>query len=98
MNGDLGRIGEAINRDHISEPVRSLYIPGYQALKQRVLAAGAFGVNVSGGGSSVFAVCDKGRQKVVAEAMSLPLEGDKEPPLVLTTKSSNQGVMEIDGL
>jgi len=97
-SGDLERIGEAINRDHISEPVRSLYIPGYQALKKRVLEAGAFGVNVCGGGSSVFAICDKEQREVVAEAMSLPLEGDKEPPLVLTTKSSNQGVMEIDGL
>ena len=97
-NGDLERIGDAINRDHISEPVRSLHIPGYQALKKRVLATGAFGVNVCGGGSSVFAICDKGRREMVAEAMRLPLEGDMEAPLVLTTQSANQGVMEIDGL
>ena len=96
--GDLKEIGESINRDHISEPVRSRYIPGYEILKKRALEAGAFGCNVSGGGSSVFAICAPEKQERVAVAMGLPLEGDSEPPFVIQTKSSNQGVKIIDGL
>lgn len=96
--GDLKEIGETINRDHISEPVRSRYIPGYETLKARALEAGAFGCNVSGGGSSVFAICGREQQDRIAEAMGRPLEGDPEPPFVLKTKSANQGVRIIDGL
>jgi len=96
--GDLKKIGEAISRDHISEPVRSRYIPGYEDLKKRALEAGALGCNVSGGGSSVFAICDKDRVDLVAEVLGARRETDPEPPLVLKTKSANQGVTEIDGL
>ena len=95
---DLDRIGEAISRDHISEPVRSGYIGGYASLKERALAAGALGFNVSGGGSSVFAICPPGGAERVADALRVPCDEDGSEPLVLVTKSSNEGVREIDGL
>jgi homoserine kinase len=96
--GDLQRIGECVNVDHISEPVRSRYIGGYKELKKRALDAGAMGVNVSGGGSSVFAICEKDREQPVAEVLRAEAGGETEPPLLLRTKSSNWGVVEIDGL
>jgi homoserine kinase len=97
--GDLARIGEAINRDHISEPVRSSYIAGYAALKARALEAGALGFNVSGGGSSVFAICPPDRLEAVAGVMRLSAEADAAgAPLVIVTKSSNEGVRDIHGL
>ena len=98
---DVSRIGEAINRDHISEPVRSSYIGGYAGLKARALEAGAWGFNVSGGGSSVFALCPPEKVGRVAGVMKAPLESDaaKEggPPLVLVTQSSNAGVERVEG-
>jgi homoserine kinase len=96
--GDIARIGAAINRDHVSEPVRSCYIHGYAGLKARALAAGAWGMNVSGGGSSVFAICPQERLHDIARVMSQPAESDDAAPLVLVTKSSNRGIREIDGL
>jgi len=96
--GDLKKIGEAINRDHISEPVRSRYIPGYDELKKNVLEAGALGCNVSGGGSSVFAICEGGHTARVTGLMKACMADETEPPVVLETKSSNRGVLETDGL
>ncbi len=98
LGGDVKKIGEAINRDHISEPVRSRSIPGYDELKRRALEAGAYGCNVSGGGSSVFAICAANRTEAVAEAMR-SLRGPEEgEPEMIITQSSNQGVMEVHGL
>lgn len=98
---DLSRIGEAVNQDHISEPVRSSYIGGYAGLKARALEAGALGFNVSGGGSSVFAICPPEKVGRVAEVMNAPLEsdaaGEGAPSLVIVTKSSNVGVERIMG-
>jgi homoserine kinase len=93
--GDVPRIGEAVNRDHISEPVRSGYIGGYAELKARALAAGALGFNVSGGGSSVFAVCRPESAERVAESLRMPGDGEA-PLLVFVTASSNIGVAGVD--
>jgi len=96
--GDVKAIGEAINRDHISEPVRARSIPGYDELKKRALEAGAFGCNVSGGGSSVFAICSADKTAAVADAMRSFPRPDEAVAEVIITRSSNQGVTEIDGL
>ena len=101
--GDIKRIGQAVNRDHISEPVRSSYIGGYAELKARALAAGALGFNVCGGGSSVFAICAPGRAEKVAEVMRTSGEGGPAgeggaPPHVFVTASSNTGIEKVDRL
>lgn len=98
LGGEVRKIGEAINRDHISEPVRSRSIPGYEELKRRVLEVGAYGFNVSGGGSSVFAICAPEMAGAVAEAMRDFRRADESEPKVIVTQSSNQGVMETDEL
>lgn len=43
-------------QDVIIEPVRSLLIPGFDALKKSALDAGALGCSISGSGPSVFAL------------------------------------------
>ena len=98
IGGDVKRIGEAINQDHISEPVRARTIPGYDELKRIALKAGAFGCNVSGGGSSVFAICAAENIAAVAEAMRSFPRPDEAVAEVIVTQSSNQGVREIHGL
>jgi homoserine kinase len=94
IGGDLKKVGEAINRDHISEPVRSLSIPAYKELRQRVLDAGAYGCNISGGGSSVFAICAPETTAIVAEAMRDFRGSNGLEPEVIVTQSSNRGVVE----
>jgi homoserine kinase len=96
--GDAAAFGRAINRDLVSEPVRSRSIPGYADLKARALEAGAWGCNVCGGGSSVFAVCAPGRaEEIAAVFRSVPLP-DGRPAPVLTARPSPAGVKFIDGL
>ena len=56
--------------DHIIEPIRSILIPAFDAVKQNSLKAGALGCGISGSGPSIFAL-SKGEVKAleVAEAM-----------------------------
>jgi homoserine kinase len=98
LNGDLKAIGRAINKDNISEPVRSRFIPGYGELKKKVLEAGAFGCNVSGGGSSLFAICQKEKVDEVAEVMKAYCQEKGTQAEVIKTESSNKGILEIDEL
>lgn len=57
--------------DHIIEPIRSILIPGFQAVKEDALRAGALGCGISGSGPSIFAL-SRGREKAeaVGRAMS----------------------------
>ncbi len=94
-NGDIEGLGRAINKDHISEPVRSLSIPGYADVKRDLLECGAFGVNVSGGGRSVFAICDESRTRAIAETMKKAFAARNVDTEVIITRSSNEGIKEV---
>ncbi len=96
--GELKDIGEAVNRDHISEPVRSRFISRYNDVKKKVLEAGAYGCNVSGGGSSIFAICEEGKTEEVAEIMSALSNQRGVENEIIITRASNTGVVEINEL
>jgi homoserine kinase len=92
---DLEEFGRAIAVDHIAEPVRGAAIPRYKEIKLQVLEAGAYGFNISGGGSSVFAVCPIDKQDEIASLME---QSFKDNPLfvkVINTHTSNFGVTII---
>ena len=56
--------------DHVIEPVRATLIPGFQAVKQAALAAGADGMAISGSGPTVFTVTDSTRKaRFIEDAM-----------------------------
>jgi len=55
MKGDYALIGRSL-KDVIIEPVRSMLIPGYDAVKDAAMAAGALGGSISGSGPSMFAL------------------------------------------
>ena len=57
MNRDMGLVGRSM-RDVIVEPYRKQFIPGYDDLREKLLAAGAKAFNISGSGPSVFALCE----------------------------------------
>ena len=66
---DYDLIGRSLE-DHIVEPIRSILIPEFEALKIEIKNAGALGSGISGSGPSVFALSkDKKTAHQVAEAM-----------------------------
>jgi homoserine kinase len=95
MKGDIEELGRAINHDHISEPVRSQSIPGYTDIKKRLLDGGAFGCNVSGGGLSVFAICDQGRTADIAGTMKKAFTREGIDGEIIVTRASNDGIREV---
>jgi homoserine kinase len=96
--GDLKSIGEAVNYDYISEPTRSLSIPNYDEMKKTLLDAGAYGCNVSGGGSSVFAICEEDKMEEIVDIMkSFSLRSGVENEIIMT-RASNVGITEIHEL
>lgn len=55
-NADIALIGRCLH-DEIIEPQRAGLIPGFYAVKDAALSAGALGCSISGAGPSVFALC-----------------------------------------
>src|SRR5690606_6462711 len=55
MQGDLSLISRSM-QDVIVEPIRSILIPGFDAVKASALEAGALGCGISGSGPSIFAL------------------------------------------
>lgn len=53
--GDVSLIGRSMC-DVVVEPYRKRFIPGFDELRTKVLAAGALALNISGAGPSVFAL------------------------------------------
>jgi homoserine kinase len=62
--GDYDLISRSLN-DVIAEPVRSVFIPGFNELKEKVKQSGALGFGISGSGPTVFALS---RTRDIAEA------------------------------
>lgn len=74
MKEDYDLISRSLN-DIIFEPVRSLLIPGFDAVKGAALAAGALGCSISGSGPSIFALCrGAASSKTVGLAMQEAIE------------------------
>jgi homoserine kinase len=57
--------------DLLAEPYRTQLIPGFDAVKNAAMDAGAVGCGISGSGPSVFALCQgEGKTRQVADAIS----------------------------
>lgn len=95
MREDIEELGKAINNDYISEPVRSQSIPGYKGIKQKLLDRGAFGCNVSGGGLSIFAICEQDRTGDIADAMKNAFAHEGIDSETIITRASNDGIREV---
>jgi homoserine kinase len=67
--GDAGLVRAGLH-DHLVEPRRAGLIPGFAAVKQAALSAGAMGASISGAGPSVFGWFENRQQAgLAAEAM-----------------------------
>lgn len=66
---DYPLIGRSL-QDHIVEPIRSILIPAFDAVKEASIQAGALGAGISGSGPSIYALSKgKATAENVAEAM-----------------------------
>lgn len=92
---DIQEFGSAFSIDHIAEPVRGASIPEYQEVKNEVIRSGAFGCQISGGGSSVISICSQDKVDEVAEIMEKGFANNPFFVQVYKTKTSNQGVQII---
>lgn len=74
LTSDYGLIGRSLH-DVIAEPARGPMIPGFRAMKEAAMRAGALGCSISGSGPSVFAL-SRGRKTADAtsDAMSAALD------------------------
>ncbi|MCW6036525.1 homoserine kinase [Spirulina subsalsa FACHB-351] len=57
-------------KDRIHQPYRQFLIPGYQVVEEAALAAGAYGLVISGAGPTLLALADAQQAKAVATAMT----------------------------
>jgi homoserine kinase len=89
---DVKEFGDAITVDHIAEPVRGAAIPEYVETKAKLLKSGAFGCNISGGGSSIFAVCASEKQDEIAAIMEQSFRNNPYFVKVIKTTTGNKGV------
>jgi len=89
---DIIEFGKAVTIDYVAEPVRGAAIPNYFETKQKILDSGAYGCNISGGGSSVFAVCDQDKIDKIAELMKDSFSSNPNFIKLVKTKMSNVGV------
>ncbi|MEI6123747.1 MAG: homoserine kinase [Bacteroidota bacterium] len=92
---DVEEFGRAISVDNIAEPVRSAVIANYFETKTKVIAAGAFGSTVSGGGSSVITICPANLQDEIADIMESSLKVNPNFVKIIRTTTSNCGVCEM---
>lgn len=74
FRADLDLIARSLE-DHIAEPKRAHLVPGFRAVQQAALAAGALGSSLSGSGPSIFALCASfSEAEAVAGAMMAALD------------------------
>jgi homoserine kinase len=73
--GDAGLVRDGL-RDALVEPRRAHLIPGFAAVKQAALDAGAMGASISGAGPSVFAWFEQGdAARLAGHAMAAAFAG-----------------------
>jgi len=56
MKPDYDLIGRSL-KDVVAEPIRSVLIPGFDAMKEAAAKAGALGSGISGSGPTIFSLC-----------------------------------------
>jgi homoserine kinase len=92
---DIEEFGDAFSVDHIAEPVRGAAIPEYEEVKNHVVSAGAYGCQISGGGSSVIALCSHDNIDFIAAIMEKGFANNPNFIQIYKTKTSNVGVRII---
>ena len=91
MNAERDLIAFGMD-DQIAVPHRKGLIVGYDAAVAAGLAAGAYGVTISGSGSALLAITTTEQQQTVAEAMAATLTAAGNAAAPMTPQVSERGV------
>ena len=67
-SGNIGLVGRSM-RDSIAEPWRKGFIPGFDELREKVIASGSLAMNIAGSGPSVFALANRSEKAQRAGAV-----------------------------
>ncbi|MCP6760932.1 MAG: homoserine kinase [Fischerella sp. CENA71] len=87
-NGDWLR---AALQDKLHQPYRKELIQGYDAVKAAAIAAGAYGMVISGAGPTLLALTDTKHSEAVAAAMSAAWQSQGISPTVRSLEIDTQG-------
>ena len=94
--GDIDLVGRSM-RDVVAEPYRKQFIPGFDQLKEEVLAMGALAMNISGAGPSVFALSKEMQSAAnIGYAMEKHFKSLGHNADIYVTKVSNIGAQIIN--
>jgi homoserine kinase len=92
---DYELIGRSLH-DEVVEPLRSVLIPGFDAVKSAAMLSGALGSGISGSGPSIFALCQGEKiAKNVAKAMCAVFDDMKLPYEIHVCKVNDEGIKII---
>ena len=93
---DYDLIGRSLV-DYIVEPIRSILIPGFDAIKSEALRAGALGCGISGSGPSIFAFCQgEDIANKVANSMKEVYQGIGIDYDVHVSRINQEGIKIVD--
>jgi homoserine kinase len=84
---------QAALQDQLHQPYRQRLIPGYAAVYDAALTAGAYGLVISGAGPSLLALVDLGHSSVVAAAMQAAWANQGVSSQVQSLKLDLQGAI-----
>ncbi|MGJ5675003.1 MAG: homoserine kinase [Nostochopsis sp.] len=87
-NGDWLKAGL---QDKLHQPYRKALIPGYDAVNAMAIAAGAYGMVISGAGPTLLALTDTSNSEAVAAAMSTAWQSQGISPTVRSLEIDTQG-------
>lgn len=97
MAGDLSLIQGSL-QDVIVEPVRAQLIPGFSAIKQAALSAGALGCSISGAGPSIFALAlTSSTASAIGEAMQAVCQAQGMECTLYVSALNHEGARVLTG-
>lgn len=96
MKPDVNLIGRSL-KDVIAEPIRSVFIPGFDQLRAKAIAAGALGFGISGSGPTVFAISANNENALsVGEIIKRQFENYKLESDVFVSKINLEGARIVE--
>ncbi len=93
---DFDLIGRSL-KDVIAEPIRSVFIPGFDQLRAKAIGAGALGFGISGSGPTVFAISVNNEKALaVGEVIKSQFSNYKLESDVYVSKINMEGARIIE--
>jgi len=97
MKPDYELISRSL-KDVIAEPIRSVFIPGFEAIRKAVIHAGGLGCGISGSGPTIFSLSnDHGVAQKIGESIQLHFLAHQLKSDVYVSKLNKAGAIIREG-